>query len=59
MITQMITALDAVLAYHQLSKHQFQRYAAGPDGMDWNSQPDPFRIYAGSPHLELFSVVSK
>ncbi|MBU1689562.1 MAG: SagB/ThcOx family dehydrogenase [Gammaproteobacteria bacterium] len=49
----MTTALDTVLAYHQRSKHQFQRYAAGPDGMDWNSQPDPFRTYAGSPRLEL------
>lgn len=49
----MTTALDAVLAYHQRSKHQFQRYAAGPDGMDWNSQPDPFRTYAGSPQLQL------
>jgi SagB-type dehydrogenase family enzyme len=49
----MNTALDSVLAYHQRTKHHFQRYAAGPGEMDWSSQPDPFRTYAGSPQLAL------
>jgi len=49
----MTTSLDAVLAYHQRSKHQLQRYAAGPGGLDWKNQPNPFRHYAGSTQREL------
>ncbi len=49
----MNNALDTVLAYHQRTKHHLQRYAAGPAGLDWNSQPDPFRSFSGSPQLEL------
>ncbi|HUW28252.1 MAG TPA: SagB/ThcOx family dehydrogenase [Sulfuriferula sp.] len=49
----MKTALDTVLAYHQRTKHHLQRYAAGPGGLDWKNQPDPFRSFAGSPQLEL------
>jgi len=49
----MKTALDTILDYHQRSKHQFQRYASGPDGMDWKNHPDPFRTFAGSERLEL------
>lgn len=42
-----------VIAYHQRSKHQLHRYAAGPGGLDWASQPDPFREFAGAPRVEL------
>jgi SagB-type dehydrogenase family enzyme len=49
----MNSALDTVLAYHQRTKHQFQRYAAGPGELDWKNQPDPFRYFAGSPQLAL------
>jgi SagB-type dehydrogenase family enzyme len=49
----MTTALDAVLAYHQRTKHHLHRYAAGPGGMDWKNQPNPFREFAGSPPREL------
>lgn len=49
----MKTPLDTILEYHRRSKHQFQRYAAGPDGLDWKNQPDPFRTFAGSAQLEL------
>ena len=45
--------LDTVLAYHQRTKHHFQRYATGPEGLDWKNQPDPFRSFVGSPQLEL------
>jgi SagB-type dehydrogenase family enzyme len=45
--------LDTVRAYHQRTKHQFRRFAAGPGGMDWDNQPDPFRTFAGSRRLEL------
>jgi SagB-type dehydrogenase family enzyme len=44
----------ALLAdYHQRTKHHFRRSAAGPGGLDWASQPDPFRTYAGCTRLPL------
>ena len=49
----MSAPLDVVLAYHQRTKHHLHRYAAGPGGLDWATQPDPFRRFAGSPRLEL------
>jgi len=49
----MNAALDIVLAYHEQTKHHFQRYAAGPGGLDWATQPEPFRLFAGSPQLAL------
>lgn len=49
----MKTPLDTILDYHQRTKHHFQHYAAGPDGLDWKNQPDPFRTFAGSAKLEL------
>jgi nitroreductase len=42
-----------VRAYHHRSKHGFGVYAKGPGQMDWATQPDPFRRYAGTPVLEL------
>lgn len=50
---QPLTPLDTVLEYHQRTKHHFQRYAAGPGALDWDSQPDPFRTFADTPQLEL------
>lgn len=49
----MNNALDTVLTYHQRTKHHLHRYAAGPAGLDWKNQPDPFRRFNGSPQLEL------
>ena len=49
----MADALEVVRAYHQRTKHHPQRYAAGPHGLDWANQPDPFRRYAGAPLVEL------
>ena len=49
----MTQALDTVLAYHERTKHHFQRYAAGPGGLDWATQPDPFRTFEDSPQLAL------
>lgn len=39
---------DAVMRYHERTKHHFNRYAAGPGELDWANQPDPFRRYAGA-----------
>lgn len=49
----MKTPLDTILDYHQRTKHHLQKYAAGPDFLDWDSQPDPFRTFVGSAQLEL------
>jgi len=45
--------LGAVLAYHQRTKHQPRAMAAGPAGLDWSNQPDPFRRYQGAPCFML------
>jgi len=39
--------------YHQRSKHSLQKYATGPDGLDWDTQPDPFRTFDHSPRFSL------
>lgn len=49
----MPSALETVFDYHQRTKHSLQRYAAGPEFLDWDSQLDPFRTFAGCPRLEL------
>jgi SagB-type dehydrogenase family enzyme len=47
------TRVNQVYAYHQRSKHQFNAYAKSPDFLDWSTQPDPFRRFAGAPLLPL------
>ncbi len=44
---------SAVLAYHQRTKHTFQAYSKGPETLDWDDQPDPFRRFEGCPVLSL------
>ena len=50
---QQAAALEAVLRYHERTKHQFNRFAPGPGQLDWANQPDPFRRYAGAPLARL------
>ena len=45
--------MDDIIAYHDRTKHHPERYARGPGGLDWATQPDPFRRFAGSPVLNL------
>jgi SagB-type dehydrogenase family enzyme len=45
--------LDAVMRYHQRTKHHFDRFAPGPAQLDWANQPDPFRRYEGSALIAL------
>jgi SagB-type dehydrogenase family enzyme len=45
--------LAQILDYHERSKHTLERYAAGPDTLDWDSQPNPFREFAGSTRIQL------
>lgn len=41
------TAADIALAYHARTKHKLNRYAAGPETLDWDAQPNPFREFSG------------
>lgn len=47
------SAADRVRAYHQRTKHRFERYAAGPETLDWDAQPAPFRHFDGAPRILL------
>jgi SagB-type dehydrogenase family enzyme len=46
-------SLETTLAYHQRTKHFPGRYARSLGQMDWATQPDPFRRFAGAPLLPL------
>jgi hypothetical protein len=45
--------LKRVRDYHERTKHRLDRYAAGPDFLDWDQQPNPFRRFAGAPSIPL------
>ena len=38
---------EITLAYHARTKHRLDRYAAGPETLDWDMQPNPFREFEG------------
>jgi len=44
---------ELVIAYHERTKHHLHAFAAALGYMDWATQPDPFRRYAGAPLLRL------
>ena len=41
------------LHYHRATKHHFNRFARSLGYLDWATQPDPFRRYAGAPVIPL------
>ena len=45
--------LDAIRRYHEQTKHRFNRFARSPGRLDWATQPDPFRVFAGAPRIDL------
>ena len=49
----MTAELEAILAYHQASKHNFKAYAPGPRHLDMLTKPDPFLNYHGTRLLNL------
>ena len=49
----MSDAVVDIIAYHEQSKHHPERYAKGPGGLDWASQPNPFRRFTGAPSFRL------
>ena len=48
-----VSCEEVVVAYHERTKHHFHRYAAAQGYMDWATQPDPFRRYAGADLVPL------
>jgi len=44
---------ELIILYHEKTKHHFHNYAIGPDFLDWQNQPLPFRFYRGSEILPL------
>ena len=45
--------LEAILSYHQASKHGFKAYAPSPRLLEMSIKPDPFLNYKGAPLLKL------
>lgn len=45
--------IQQVRQYHKATKHRFSGYAPSPGFLDWDSQPNPFREYTGSPRVVL------
>lgn len=48
-----MTNEEIVLAYHDATKHHFNRYARSMGYLDWANQPAPFRRYAGAKRFLL------
>lgn len=46
-------AAAQILSYHERSKHTLERYAAGPETLDWDAQPNPFREFFSAPRIML------
>jgi SagB-type dehydrogenase family enzyme len=46
-------AVAQVFDYHERTKHRFDGYARGPETLDWEAQPDPFRRYREAPQQPL------
>lgn len=45
--------LAAVWTYHRDSRHRPDGYAPSPGFLDWDSQPNPFRLFPGAPRFAL------
>jgi SagB-type dehydrogenase family enzyme len=44
---------ETVLNYHNRTKHRLERYAKGPESIDWEDQPDQFRRFSGCDIVKL------
>lgn len=49
----MTSILHHIAEYHARTKHGSRRYARGPSFLDWDTQPDPFRAFAGARRIAL------
>ena len=52
------SARATVQRYHDGTKHHFNRFARSLGYLDWASQPNPFRTYAGAPAFPLHPAPS-
>ena len=52
LIEEGVSTEEVQIAYHERTKHHFHRYAAAL-GLDWATQPDPFRRYIGADLVHL------
>jgi SagB-type dehydrogenase family enzyme len=50
---QALSAAEIASVYHDRTKHSLKRYAAGPETLDWDAQPNPFREFVYSPRIAL------
>ena len=48
-----LSPAETVFAYHARTKHSLKRYAAGPETLDWDMQPNPFREFEGCARTTL------
>lgn len=46
-------SLSQVRHYQERTKHRLSGYARGPEFLDWENQPDPFRYYADCKRIQL------
>jgi SagB-type dehydrogenase family enzyme len=46
-------SIDTVLDYHARTKHHLHRFAASSGYLDWDTQPNPFRTFAGAERIDL------
>jgi SagB-type dehydrogenase family enzyme len=49
----MSTSYEGIIKYHDRTKHYPHRYAQSSGTLDWESEPDPFRIYEGASLISL------
>jgi nitrogenase-associated protein len=45
--------VETTIAYHNRTRHRFNGYAPGPETLDWDAQPNPFRTFDGAARIEL------
>lgn len=48
-----LSRAEVVHIYHKRTKHSLERFAPGPETLDWDAQPNPFREFAGCARIEL------
>ncbi len=48
-----ISDADILKAYHERTKHRLERFARGPEYLDWDDQPAPFRRFHGAAERPL------
>lgn len=52
-VAHALSRSETVMAYHARTKHSLSRYAGGPETLDWDAQPNPFREFEGCERVSL------